>query len=49
MVALQRAVDAGFSNPAAIRNDPYLKTLRSRSDFQTLLMDLAFPSEPFCR
>jgi hypothetical protein len=47
MVLLRRAVAAGFADIAHIRADPDLDPLRSRADFQTLLMDLAFPTNPF--
>ena len=32
-----------------MRRDTDLDPLRSRADFQMLLMDLAFPEEPFAR
>jgi hypothetical protein len=32
-----------------MRTDPDLDPLRSRPDFQLLLMDLAMPAEPFAR
>jgi hypothetical protein len=44
--ALRRAVTAGFRN-AANRDDHDLDPLRDRPDFRLLLMDLAFPAEPF--
>jgi serine/threonine protein kinase/tetratricopeptide (TPR) repeat protein len=45
--ALQRAVAAGFRDFAYIRRDTDLDALRSRPDFQMLLMDLAFPEAVF--
>ena len=44
---LRRAVAAGLEDAAFMRRDADLDPLRSRADFQTLLMDLAFPEEPF--
>ncbi len=46
---LRRAVAAGYRKLNIIRTDPDLDPLRSRQDFQLLLMDLAFPAEPFAR
>jgi len=49
MTWLRKAVDGGFrplaQMPAASELDP----LRSRPDFQLLLMDVAFPTKPFAR
>ncbi len=47
--ALRRAVAAGLHDLAFMRRDPDLDALRSRSDFQLLLLDLAFPDDPFAR
>ena len=45
---VRRALDAGFTELSWIRTgDPDLKPIRSRPDFQLLMMDLAFPTEPF--
>ena len=44
---LRRAVDAGGGSLALMRRDPDLDPLRSRPDFQVLMMDLGFPDEPF--
>jgi hypothetical protein len=46
---LRRAVAAGLQDVAYMRRDTDLDPLRSRPDFQRLLMDLAFPVEPFAR
>jgi serine/threonine-protein kinase len=46
MVALRRAATAGLSFEA-LRADASLNSLRERADFQMLLMDLAFPPNPF--
>jgi serine/threonine-protein kinase len=46
---LHRAVDAGYRNVALMQSDHDLDPLRSRADFQLLMMDLAFPGEPFDR
>jgi serine/threonine-protein kinase len=47
MEALRRAVARGYRSPYALRSDPSLDPLRSRPDFQTLLLDLQFPGDPF--
>jgi serine/threonine-protein kinase len=46
---LQRALAAHYEVPSRIRTEPDLHSLRSRPDFQRLLLDLAFPSDPFAR
>jgi hypothetical protein len=43
----RKAAAAGYASPARFRTDPNLDPLRSRTDFRELLMDLAFPAEPF--
>jgi eukaryotic-like serine/threonine-protein kinase len=47
--ALRGACAAGFRNPAGMRTNSNLDPLRSRPDFQILLMDLEFPVDPFAR
>jgi tetratricopeptide (TPR) repeat protein len=47
MATLRRARGAGWHGLAELRSDPSLAPLRSRPDFQLLLMDLAFPPWPF--
>ena len=49
VATLHRAVAAGLQDVAFMRRDTDLDPLRSRPDFQMLLMDLAFPDEPICR
>ena len=44
---LRRAVAAGLQDVAFMRQDTDLDPLRSRADFQLLLLDLAFPEDPF--
>ena len=46
---LHRAVDAGYRNVSNMRRDHDLDPLRSRPDFQRLMMDLEFPDDPFGR
>jgi hypothetical protein len=46
MAALRRAAAAGLSFEV-LRADAGLNPLRDRADFQMLLMDLAFPPNPF--
>jgi serine/threonine-protein kinase len=47
MASLRRAVQAGFTDLKQLQHDADLDPLRSRADFQTLIMDVAFPAEPF--
>jgi tetratricopeptide (TPR) repeat protein len=47
MYWLRQAVAGGYRNVALMRRDTDLDPLRSRPDFQLLMMDLEFPSEPF--
>ena len=49
MEMLRRAVAAGYWDIAWMRRDPDLDPLRPRADFQVLLLDLAFPADPFTR
>jgi eukaryotic-like serine/threonine-protein kinase len=45
--ALHIAVRAGYKDTFHMKRDPDLDTLRSRPDFQLLMMDVSFPSDPF--
>jgi hypothetical protein len=47
MALLRRAADSGYRSAFDFRNADALDPLRSRPDFQLLMMDLAFPTEPF--
>ena len=47
MVVLRKAVAAGYRQVDVMKRDPDLDPLRGRPDFQALMMDLAFPSNPF--
>ena len=49
VAALRRALERGYRNVNLIRKDPDLDPLRSRPDFQALLLDLTFPADPFAR
>jgi hypothetical protein len=49
MQSLRRAIAAGYRDIANIRNDSDLTPIRSRPDFRLLMMDLAFPADPFTR
>ncbi len=44
---LRRAAAMGYRNAALYRYEPALAPLRGREDFRLLLLDLAFPDEPF--
>jgi hypothetical protein len=46
---LKRAVAAGWKNAAHTATDSDLDPLRAREDLQLLMMDLAFPADPFIR
>jgi hypothetical protein len=45
--ALRRAVKAGYRDANHAGKDSDLDVLRSREDFQTILMDMAMPVDPF--
>ena len=47
MALLHQAVAMGYRNADAFRTDDALDPLRGREDFRLLMMDLAFPAEPF--
>jgi serine/threonine-protein kinase len=49
VLALRKAVDAGFRNVGFMRRDTDLDALRGRPDFQMLLLDVAFPEKAFVR
>jgi hypothetical protein len=46
---LRRIAAMGYRNPAQYRYEPALAPLRGRDDFRLLLLDLAFPADPFAR
>jgi len=49
VLTLRRAIAAGSRDVAFMRRDTDLDPLRSRPDFQLLMMDLAFPEHPFAQ
>jgi hypothetical protein len=49
MALLTKAVTMGYRNRYAYRTESALDALRNRPDFQLLMMDLAFPAEPFAK
>src|SRR5262249_35158024 len=49
IAAFRRAVAAGYHEIKVIRKDPDLAPLKSRADFQLILLDAAFPDDPFGR
>jgi serine/threonine protein kinase/tetratricopeptide (TPR) repeat protein len=49
MAMLRRSVAAGYRNVTWMRRDADLGPLRARPDFRVLMMDLAFPSDPFSK
>jgi hypothetical protein len=48
LAMLARLVAEGYRNPGA-GADPDLDPLRGRPDLRPLLLDLAFPADPFAR
>jgi hypothetical protein len=49
MSLLHKAVAMGYRDLDRFRTEDALDPLRSRGDFQLLLMDLAMPADPFAR
>lgn len=47
LAALRRAVEHGYRSTTALGSDPSFDPLRTRDDFQVLLLDLALPDDPF--
>jgi eukaryotic-like serine/threonine-protein kinase len=47
--SLRRAVAAGYHPVGWLEHDQDLTPVRSRPDFQSLMLDLSFPAEPFGR
>jgi tetratricopeptide (TPR) repeat protein len=45
--ALRRAAAAGYCDARRLNVDPAVDPLRGRRDFQELLLDLSFPTDPF--
>jgi eukaryotic-like serine/threonine-protein kinase len=49
MEDLKESVKGGYRNVAHMKTDTDLDPLRNRPDFRLLMMDLAFPGDPFSR
>jgi tetratricopeptide (TPR) repeat protein/tRNA A-37 threonylcarbamoyl transferase component Bud32 len=49
VAALRRAAAEGYNDLGQLRQDPVLDPLRPRRDFQELILDMSFPSDPFGR
>ena len=49
MATLRQAIAMGFRDVDAYRTESALDSLRKRPEFQFLMMDLAFPVEPFAK
>jgi serine/threonine-protein kinase len=47
VATIRRDIAMGYADSNMWKHDPDLKSLHSRADFQTLLMDLAFPADPY--
>ncbi len=49
LAALQRLIAAGYRDRQRIESNPAFNGLRGHPAFQSLMLDLAFPSSPFAR
>jgi hypothetical protein len=49
MGLIRKALEMGYRDLAEIRPEPALESLRSRPDFQLLIMDLGMPVDPFAQ
>jgi len=49
MDLLAKAATMGYGKPDVHRTESALDPLRNRADFRVLMMDLAFPAQPFAR
>ena len=49
MQSLGQAVRCGLHDHSVFRADSALDPLRTRPDFQRLMMDVVFPADPFAR
>ena len=47
MTLLRKAVAQGYRDTGTMAREPALDPLRNRPDFRLLMLDLAFPAEPF--
>jgi eukaryotic-like serine/threonine-protein kinase len=47
--SLRRAIAAGWNQWAHMRTDTDLDPVRSRTDYETLALDMAMPADPFAR
>jgi hypothetical protein len=46
---LQKAIAAGWRDRTKLQTDTDLDPIRSRPDFQPILLDTGFPRDPFAR
>jgi hypothetical protein len=46
---MHRALAMGHRNATEVRIESAVDPLRSREDFRLLMMDVAFPTEPFAK
>jgi hypothetical protein len=44
---LRKAIAQGFRNYVEVQNDPDFSSLRDRRDLNLILLDIAFPADPF--
>jgi serine/threonine-protein kinase len=49
VATIRRAIAKGFADASMLKTDPDLNSIRSRPDFQMLIMDLAMPEDPFAK
>ena len=47
MALIRKSVGMGYRDATVLRTDSALDPLRDRPDFQLMMMDLVFPTEPF--
>ena len=47
LALLKQAVASGYRDADRVRTAPYLDPIRARPEFPLLLLDLAFPDDPF--
>jgi serine/threonine-protein kinase len=49
VATMRRAIEMGFASSDVLKTDPDFDSLRSRPDFQALVLDQSFPADPFAR
>jgi tetratricopeptide (TPR) repeat protein len=49
LTTLRRVIAMGFADASMLKSDPDLSSIRSRPEFQMLMLDLSMPADPFAR